>query len=304
VSVKVTGSLSGFTTVSKTSASTAVVAAASLVTDTPTISGTPNVGSKLTAVPGAAWGPAPVTFKYQWYRAGTAISGATSSSYTLTAASLNKAIKVKVTGSKTGYTSAGLVSAQTAAVGKGDFTSAPTPTVSGFLAVGSKLTAAHGTWAPSTSLTYKYQWYRAASGGDPVAISGATSSTRTLVSADAGSAILVKVTVSKTSYNTTPSTSAPTTAVWTVGAVKVSGSPKVAGTLTAATVAGAWTSGATLTYAWFNSAHPTTPIAGATGTTYSPTSADKGHTLKVTVTGTLSGYAPASVSSSSTATVS
>jgi hypothetical protein len=249
------------------------------------------------------WGPTPVTFKYQWYRAGAAISGATSSTYTLTTSSLNKAIKVKVTGSKTGYTSVGFSSAETVPVAKGDFTSAPTPTISGTLAVGSKLTAAHGTWAPSTSLTYKYQWYRAASGGDPVAISGATTSTHTLVSADASDTITVTVTVSKTDYNTTAKTSAPTGTILNklaVGAVKITGSPKVAGTLAA--VPGTWTSGTTLTYAWFNSLHPTTVLG--TGTTYSPTSTDKGHTIKVTVTGTQSGYAPASASSSSTAKVS
>jgi hypothetical protein len=207
--VKVTGKLTGYTNASVTSKATTAVKAGSLTTATPTISGIPAVGSKLTAVPGT-WGPSPVTFKYQWYRGSTAISGATSSTYTLTTASLGKTLKVKVTGSKAGYTSVALTSAATSAVVKGDFTSAPTPTITGTPAVGSKLTAAHGTWAPSTSLTYKYQWCR---GDTSHPIAGKTGSTYTLVAADAGSAILVVVTVSKTDYNTTAKTSAPTATI-------------------------------------------------------------------------------------------
>lgn len=69
---------------------------------TPTISGIPKVGSRLTAKPGS-W-TSGTTFAYQWKRGGTAISGATKSSYKLVAADAGKKITVTVTGTKSGYT--------------------------------------------------------------------------------------------------------------------------------------------------------------------------------------------------------
>ncbi|MGW3909919.1 hypothetical protein ACWEBX_00060 [Streptomyces sp. NPDC005070] len=43
--------------------------------------------------------------RYQWYRSGTAITGATKSTYTLTASGKDKMMTVKVTAKKAGYTS-------------------------------------------------------------------------------------------------------------------------------------------------------------------------------------------------------
>ncbi|MBO9555991.1 hypothetical protein [Cellulomonas sp.] len=114
LTVKVTGSKSGFTTASKTSAATSAILG-KLTTATPTISGTRTVGSTLTAKPGT-WGPSPVTFTYQWYRSGTAISGATASTYKLVSADRGKTMTVKVTGKKTGYATASVTSAKTAVI--------------------------------------------------------------------------------------------------------------------------------------------------------------------------------------------
>lgn len=67
------------------------------------------------------------------------------------------------------------------------------PTISGTATFNSVLTANNGTW--SGSPTYTYQWQRAAtSGGSYSNISGATSSTYTLVSADVGQYLKVNVT--------------------------------------------------------------------------------------------------------------
>ena len=49
--------------------------------------------------------PTPDSYTYQWYRGTTAISGATSSTYTTVAADVGKAVKVRVTGVKTDYVS-------------------------------------------------------------------------------------------------------------------------------------------------------------------------------------------------------
>lgn len=69
---------------------------------TPTISGTLKVGKTLTAKPGA-WSPSGLTFAYQWFRGSTKINGATSKTYTLKSGDKGKHMKVKVTGSKTGF---------------------------------------------------------------------------------------------------------------------------------------------------------------------------------------------------------
>ena len=84
-------------------------------TPVPKITGTTIVGSTLTATAGT-WSPTPVTLKYQWYRSGTAITGATTSTYKLTGTDAAKSITIKVTGSKTGYTPIAKTSAPTTTV--------------------------------------------------------------------------------------------------------------------------------------------------------------------------------------------
>lgn len=99
ITVTVTGSKDGFTSVSKTSNVTAKVKAGKLTAVTPTISGTAQVGKTLTANAGS-WEPSPVTLSYQWLRDGVAISSATTSTYTLVNVDIGTKISVKVTGSK------------------------------------------------------------------------------------------------------------------------------------------------------------------------------------------------------------
>jgi hypothetical protein len=115
LTVKVTGSKPGYTTLSRTSVPTLAVAKGSLVKATPTITGTAKVGATLTADPGA-WGPAPVAFRYQWYRSGASIIGANAPTYKPTASDAAKTLTVKVTGSKSGYITYAKTSAPTASV--------------------------------------------------------------------------------------------------------------------------------------------------------------------------------------------
>jgi hypothetical protein len=76
----------------------------------PAISGTPTVGQTLTASTGTWTGTPTITYGYQWKRAGTAISGATSSTYLLVTADLGTLVTVTVTATNgagsTGATSA------------------------------------------------------------------------------------------------------------------------------------------------------------------------------------------------------
>ena len=84
-------------------------------TPKPKIKGTPEVGKKLTAKPGA-WGPGAVTKTYKWFANGKAIPGATGKKLTLKAAQAGKKITVKVTGTKPGYTKVTRTSAATVKV--------------------------------------------------------------------------------------------------------------------------------------------------------------------------------------------
>ena len=164
----------------------------------PTISGTTKVGYVLGSKTGS-WSPSPSKFKYQWLRNGIAISGATGPTYRLTKSDRGKTITLKVTATRSGYTSKSSVSA-----GKyipKVFSKAPTPVISGTAKVGKKLTAKVGTWSPTPKFTY--QWYR-----NGAKISGATGKIYTLKSADKGKKITVKVKAKKSGYTTKTKTSA------------------------------------------------------------------------------------------------
>ncbi|PPF58915.1 hypothetical protein C5C13_07165 [Clavibacter michiganensis] len=313
ITVTVTGSRSGYTTAAKTSAASAAVVAAPVTTPstfttvpTPTISGTAQVGSTLTAAPGT-WAPVPTTFSYRWFVANVAVSGATASTYAPVAADLGKRITVTVTGSRSGYTSASKTSAASAAVvaapvtSPSTFTTVPTPTIVGTAQVGATLTAAPGTWAPVPT-TFTYRWF-----ASNVAISGATASTYVPVAADVGKRITVTVTGTLSGYTSASKTSAGSAAVIAAPAAKaftvasaptVTGSASVGGVLTAAT--GSWTPTPAFTYQWTVG---TTAITGATGSTYTVGTADLGKTITVTITAKLAGYVTTSKTSVATAAV-
>jgi hypothetical protein len=104
IKVRVVGSHPGYATVAKDSLPAAPVTAGALNAPAPRIGGTPKVGSTLTATPGT-W-TVDTTLRYQWYRSGTPIAGATAATYRLTAIDRNHTIKVRVVGSKPGYTPA------------------------------------------------------------------------------------------------------------------------------------------------------------------------------------------------------
>lgn len=68
----------------------------------PVISGTKRVGSTLTVTRGT-WSPAPSSFSFQWYADGRAISGATTSKYTLKGTDYKKEITVTARSYRAGY---------------------------------------------------------------------------------------------------------------------------------------------------------------------------------------------------------
>ncbi|MCC9055272.1 hypothetical protein LOK55_13495 [Microbacterium sp. F2E] len=88
--------------------------------------------------------------------------------HTLKATDTGKTLTVKATGKKSGHTTAAKASKATAKVA-----TVKTPTISGTVKVGKKLTAKPGAWTTGTAFTY--QWFAAGS-----AIKGATKSTATV----------------------------------------------------------------------------------------------------------------------------
>ncbi|MDQ7994027.1 MAG: hypothetical protein REI45_15260, partial [Propionicimonas sp.] len=146
LTVRVTGRQAGWATVARTSAKTAKVMKAG----TPVISGTARVGSTLKAKPGS-WS-SKVKLSYQWLRGGIAIKGATKSSYKTTSADAGRQVSVKVTGKRSGYTTATRTSAPVTI--RLLALSATTPKITGQVRVGGVLTAVPGTWTGGTTLTY------------------------------------------------------------------------------------------------------------------------------------------------------
>ena len=201
VQVSFTDDLGNATTL--TSAATEAVAAApqpdSPATGEPTITGTAQVGQTLTVDTSGiadADGLDSAVFAYQWLSDDAEIGGATGSTYTLVDDDEGRTIKVRVTvtddlGNETTLTSAATEAVEakrnTAATGR--------PTISGTVRVGETLTADTTGIADADGLTnvsYRYQWV-VTDGGAYIDISGEKGATYTLVSADRGLRILVRV---------------------------------------------------------------------------------------------------------------
>lgn len=219
VSVRVKGVKTGYTSVTRSSAAVSVPRVLTVPSKV-ALSGTPTVGSTLTASPGT-WGPSPVTLKYQWLRDGAAIPGATSKTYRLVEADAGHEVSVRIAGLKSGYTGVTRTSATVDA--KWGFTSTPTPTVSGSVTAGRTLTAVPGTWAPAPKLAYQWRV-------DGAVVAGATASTWRVPEWAAGRSVTVTVTATKSGYLTVTRTSAKRTASWSLGAALRPGIPMRAGT--------------------------------------------------------------------------
>jgi hypothetical protein len=251
-----------------------------------TISGTAQVNSTLTA---GALTPSGATANYQWQRCSTIdgtyvnISGATLSTYVVTAIDYTNYgyIKVKATGSGT-YTGT-VYSAAKGPVVPGTFTMSA---IVGTTEPGQTLTA--GALTPSGA-TVTYQWYR--SNWDGLVwtlIEGAISNTYTVQGADTGGYLKVtatgtgayigcsdtKVTLGRVVNSTTPITA--------IG--NITGTVQVAQTLTAGAIT---PSGASVTYQWqkHTAEGLYENIPGATSSTYTLTGDDYDYYIKVVATG-------------------
>ena len=164
-------------------------------TGAPTISGTVRVGETLTAETSAiadADGMSGAVFIYQWLADDADIAGATSDTYTLVDADLDKAVKMRVIFTDNADNEETLTSEPTEEVAaRPNSPATGAPTISGTAQVGETLTADTSGIDDADGMSgavFSYQWL--ANGAETA---GATSDTYTLVADDVGKAIKVKV---------------------------------------------------------------------------------------------------------------
>ena len=296
-----------------TSAATEAVIAAdpnSEPTGLPTIDGTPQVGETLTADTSAiedADGLTNVSYSYQWVGSQSVIDAdtgvayiltfeipdQTGSTYTLAPADEGWTFEVKVSFTDDAGNAESLTSAATGEVeAKPNTTATGLPNISGTPQVGETLTADTSGITDADGLTnvsYSYQWIRN-DGGTDADIAGETASTHTLVSADEGKTIKVRVSFTDDAGNEETLTSAATAAVASrpntpaTGLPTISGTVQVDETLTADASAISDEDGlsnVSYQYQWLRD---DADIAGQTNSTYRLVSADQDKTIKVRVT--------------------
>ena len=251
-------------TVMTASATARSTAAAPANVTVPSLSGSPTRGSTLTASPGSWTGDAPIAFAYAWERCNSAgnscaaVSGATSSSYTIVAASVGSTVRVHVSASNV----SGITTAQSAVTATITVASGPTnraaPSISGTGAQGQILTLSQGTWTGLSPMTFSYQWKRCDTRGNNCtdASTVIATNTITLTAADAGKTI--RGFVVATDANGTSTAYSPQTVVITPTAVGPGNSsvPTITGTPTVGQIlslyTGSWSgpSPITFTYQW------------------------------------------------------
>ncbi|WKN48034.1 M1 family aminopeptidase [Nocardioides sp. Arc9.136] len=288
ITVVVTGSKVGYSPVTQVSAPTSAVQPGVLSAPVPTISGTPAVGSPLTASAGGSG--------YQWYVGGRPVPGATSSTYVPVAGDVGRTVSVLLLVDVSGYLGAGARSAETAPVALGTLEPTPLPTIGGDAVVGGTLSASAGPWADGVALSYRW------SVGGAV-VDGATGATYRPTAQDLGRAVTVTVTGTRAGYTSVTRTSAPTATVARgtlagAGRPSIVGAPKVRRTLTAET--GDWPAGTTVAFRWYVGGKA---VRGATGPTLQLVRAFRGKRVKVEVTASKPGYTTIVVRSRATARV-
>ena len=269
----------------------------------PTIPGPASNGVTLTANPGS-WTNDPATFLYQWEDCDnsgnncTPISGANAQSYTPTAGEVGSTLKVEVTASDVGATSAPVDSAAAAVMAATPPVPVNTaaPTISGVATQGQALSEAHGSWTNSPT-SYTYQWSDCdTAGNNCAAIPGATNQTYTLTGSDVGDTIRVREIATDSGGNSSPATSAASGVVQPLSEppTKPSNSspPVVSGTATAGqtltTSTGVWegTPPISYSYQWQLCNPGCSNIATATSSSLALTTADVGGSIRAVVTAT------------------
>jgi hypothetical protein len=288
-------------------------------TGLPQITGTYTAGQVL-AEGGDTWSNNPTSFAYQWLRCTSGVcnkvitSGGTAQTYTLKAADVGHTLEVEVTATNAGGpTTATSVQTPLIATATPVPVNQGAPTISGTLQVGQTLTEGAASWTNSPTST-AVQWRRCDSNSANCQnIAGATAKTYTLTTDDLGAMMQVAESATNAGGTTTAFSgfSGPVTMGGVVpppspnpgSAPSVSGAPQFGQTLTAS---GAQFSGnpGGFSYQWLRcTVLGCSAIPGATGETYTPTSADVGDSIAFAETATNSGGTSTTVQSARTGTI-
>lgn len=176
--------------------SKAVIPDAPANTAPPTISGTPAVGSTLTASPGTWTGTAPITYEYQWDRNGSDIAGATGTTHVVDALDEGAILQVKVTatnvaGSDVAYS----LPVEIPLPGRTGVNSPKlvTPPTIEIASSGNKLHATRGVWTGQPTPTLKVEWLK-----NGVVVQGETQNNYIFGGNDFGKTFHVKITATNT----------------------------------------------------------------------------------------------------------
>ncbi|MCA5923794.1 fibronectin type III domain-containing protein [Curtobacterium oceanosedimentum] len=275
-----------------TTATSDTVAATSGTQTGTVATGAATVAEPITATT-SGWTPAGAEVALQWFDGDRALAGATSASYTPTAAQAGHSLHVVATGTAEGYDRYSVASTP-ALVGEGR--QHGTVGIDGDPAVGTALTVTDTGWLEGTS--FDRRWTR-----DGVAIVGATGVTYTPTADDVDAVLGVTVAGHLDGYTDRTVDAATDVAViagtqHASAMIEATGTAQVGAELTARSTG--WVEGTELSYRWLSDG---TAVDGATSRTYTPVEADLGHVVSVEVTGTLSGWEPLTVTSDGTVPV-
>jgi hypothetical protein len=256
-----------------------------LETSEPTLDSTHlRVGSALRALAGS-W-TSGSQFTYQWFAAGEAISGATRSTFTPTAAQLGKRLSVRLDGSRAGYIPASRTSEPTSSVVSLGNISQGRPVIVGNATPGATLSVARPPAVPAPD-SVSYRWRL-----DGASIRGANRSELTMRSDWRGHDITVSATVEKAGY-VVKSVTSPAARVG--GAYSVSPRPVISGTVrvgsTLTAIRGAWSpTPSSFSFQWYADGRP---ISGATASKYTLTGTDYKKEITVSARSYRAGYGTA-----------
>lgn len=296
-------------TASETAASAAQASSATLPVagegapvseELPVISGTALVGETLTVLPGGWQSATALTFTYQWERCNqdgqecSTITGATSSTYTLTESDASGTVRAALSASNT----SSLTSApsQAVTVSQTALDQISGPYITGEAVQGRALEAEPGIWTGKGEITYTYQWQRCSEAGEfCTSISEATRSAYVPSSGDISHKLKVTVTAtgptetSSSSSSATDVVAASTTPPESLLEPSIEGNPVTGETLSAQP--GLWVGAEPISYGfqWQRCdaiGDGCMNISGATGETYKLTEADLANTIQVDVTAT------------------
>lgn len=240
------------------------------------------VNDLLTATNGT-FTPRPDTYEYQWYADDLPIRGEIGQTFRVTSDQAGKKISVRVTAQRLNFQDLPKFSPETTPVQLLELTKTPTPTVLGSGHANTALTAVPGEWGPDP-VTLTYQWY-----ADASPITGGTKVTYTPTGSQVNRMIRVDVTGTRPGYRSVTKQSIPiqVTAQGFDGPTPVIGGTGLAGDQLQANV-GTWSPTPTsFRYRWLLDGEE---ISGATSRFYTPTAAQAGREITLSVTAIGSGY--------------